>query len=116
MGMVFLALFAVTLFVLYIAVRRAWGQTLYVGSIGAILCVLFVVLYALTYEKTSTGQAIFAGLVVGLSFPVAVVIIAVFFRTNQPAEGVHLVTRPRQPGADPFPPEDEPSIPVPDDE
>ncbi|MBN2305026.1 MAG: hypothetical protein JXQ72_11140 [Anaerolineae bacterium] len=93
MGVLFLVLFGLTLFGLYIAVRRAWGSTLYTGSIGAILSVLFVVLYALTYEKTSTLQAIFAGIVVGVGFAAAVVIIAVFFRTNQPAPDVRIVSQ-----------------------
>ncbi len=93
MGFVFLALFAVTLFVLYIAIRRAWGQTLFNGAIGAILSTVFVMLYALTYENNSAAQAILAGLVVGLGFSVMVVIIAVFFRTNQPGSDVKLVSR-----------------------
>lgn len=93
MGFVFLALFAVTLFGLYIAVRRAWGQTLYNGAMGAILSTVFVTLYALTYEKTSAAQAIFAGIVVGLGFSIMVVIIAVFFRANQPGGDVKLVSR-----------------------
>lgn len=93
MGFVFLALFAVTLFVLYIAVRRAWGQTLFNGAMGAILSTVFVMLYALTYENNSAAQAILAGLVVGLGFSVMVVIIAVFFRTNQPGTDVKLVSR-----------------------
>lgn len=100
MGYIFLFGFAITLFVLYIAIRRAWGQTLYAGSIGAILSTVFVVLYALTYEKTSTLQALFAGIVVGLGFSVAVVIIAVFFRTNQPASHVNIVSQSHQEDTD----------------
>jgi hypothetical protein len=93
MGFIFLALFAVTLFVLYIAIRRAWGQTLFNGAIGAILSTVFVMLYALTYEDNSAAQAILAGLVVGLGFSVMVVIIAMFFRSNQPGTDVKLVSR-----------------------
>ncbi len=93
MGYLFLILFAATLFVLYIAVRRGWGETLPLGGSGAILSTLFIVLYSLVQEKTSAGQAIFAGLVVGLGFSVTVVIIASFFRTNQPSAEVKLVTR-----------------------
>ncbi len=48
---------------------------------------------ALTYENNSAAQAILAGLVVGLGFFVMVVIIAVFFRTNQPGSDVKLVSR-----------------------
>jgi hypothetical protein len=95
-GVIFLVLFAVTLFVLYIAIRRAWGQTLTVGSVGAILSVLFVILYALTAQDNSAGQAIFAGLVVGLGFSIGVVIIAAFFRTNQPSAEVQLITQAQQ--------------------
>ena len=93
MGYLFLILFAATLFVLYIAVRRAWFDTLTLGGSGAVLSVLFITLYSLVQEETSTGQAIFAGLVVGLGFSVTVVIIASFFRTNQPSAEVKLVTR-----------------------
>ena len=51
-GYLFLVLFAITLFVLYIAVRRAWGHTLYNGLVGAILSMVFVILFSLTSEKT----------------------------------------------------------------
>lgn len=92
MGVIFLALFAVTLFVLYIAIRRGWGDPLTTGGIGAILSLLWVVLYALLYEETSVAQAIFAGVVVGVGFAVFVVIIARFFRANQPPSGVTLIS------------------------
>ncbi len=96
MGLLFLGLFAVTLFVLYIAIRRGWGETLTTGGIGGVLSVLFVILFALTYEDTSVGQAIFAGIVVGVVFTVTVVIIAGFFRTNQPSAEIRFVTRSHQ--------------------
>ncbi|MBN1202092.1 MAG: hypothetical protein JXJ20_09575 [Anaerolineae bacterium] len=98
-GYFFLALFAVTLFVLYIAIRRTWGQTLYLSSMGAIISVASVILYALTYEKTSTAQAIFAGLVVGLGFTAVVVIIALFFRTNQPSAEIKLASQQPEKGS-----------------
>jgi hypothetical protein len=93
MGYLFLALFALTLFVMYIAIRRAWAPTLTIGGVGAILSVLFVILYALTNEKTSTEQAIFAGIVAGLGFAGTVVVIATFFRANQPSTDITLVTQ-----------------------
>ncbi|MEW6579263.1 MAG: hypothetical protein AB1435_08710 [Chloroflexota bacterium] len=96
MGVILLALFAATLFILYIAIRRAWGETLTVGGIGAILSLLWVVLYALLVEETSLGQAIFGGVVVGLGFAAVVVIIAVFFRANQPPPGITLISQPDQ--------------------
>jgi len=91
-GVIFLALFAITLFVLYIAIRRGWGDTLTTGGIGAILSLLWVVLYALLYEETSVAQALFAGVVVGVGFAVFVIIVARFFRANQPPPGVTLVS------------------------
>ncbi len=90
MGLIFLILFGLTLFVLYIAVRRTWASLLVTGTVGAMLSVLFVVLYALTYEDTSTEQAIFAGIIGGLGFSGAVIVIASFFRTNQPSAEVQL--------------------------
>jgi len=100
MGVIFLLLFAATLFVLYIAVRRSWGDTTTLGSVGTILCILFVILFALLDQETSTGQAIFSGIVVGIGFPGVVIIIAMFFRANQPAAGVKLISdsqsRPQQ--------------------
>jgi ABC-type Fe3+-siderophore transport system permease subunit len=95
-GYLFLVLFAATLFVLYIAVRRAWGNTLYNGLVGAVLSAIFVMLFSLTAEKTSTAQAIFAGIIVGLGFAAIVVVIAVFFRANQPGADVTLVSRSQQ--------------------
>ena len=93
MGTIFLLLFAITLFVLYIAVRRAWASTLTLGTGGTILNTLFVVLYALLEQKTSAAQAIFAGIVVGVGFSVTVTVAALFFRTNQPSAAVKLVSR-----------------------
>jgi hypothetical protein len=57
------------------------------------LCVLFVILFALTDQNNSTGQAIAAGLVGGLGFAGAVVVIASFFRSNQPSAEVKLASR-----------------------
>ncbi|NDJ78583.1 MAG: hypothetical protein GYB65_20225 [Chloroflexi bacterium] len=96
MGYIFLALFGITLFAMYIAIRRELTRTLYIGGLGAGLSIVFVMLFALTQEKTSTLQAIVAGIVVGLGFAGAVVVIAVFFRTNQPATGVKVVSQPTQ--------------------
>lgn len=93
MGYIFLLLFGAALFGLYIAVRRAWAQTLYLGSIAGILNMLFVVLFALIQEETSTGQAIFSGVVVGVGFTLVVVIVAVFFRTNQPGAHVQMISQ-----------------------
>ncbi len=93
MGVLFLILFGFTLFGMYIAIRRSWGDTLTVGGIGAILSVLFVILFALTYENTSTGHAIFAGLAGGLGFAGAVIVIASFFRSNQPSADIKLASR-----------------------
>ncbi len=93
MGIIFLLLFAITLFVLYIAVRRAWMSTWVLGTGGTILNTLFVVLYALLDQKTSTAQAIFAGIVAGVGFSVTATVAALFFRTNQPSTAVKLVSR-----------------------
>ncbi|MBN1680517.1 MAG: hypothetical protein JW966_09505 [Anaerolineae bacterium] len=95
MGIIFLVLFGVTLFVMYLAVRRSWGRTLYVGSYGAIACAIWVILYALSYEKTSTAQAFFAGVVIGVLFAGATVIIAAFFRANEPSVQVRLASQPQ---------------------
>jgi hypothetical protein len=93
MGVIFLGLFSVTLFGLYIAIRRGWGDTLIAGGAGAMLSVVFVVLYALVEQDTSVGQALFSGVVVGGGFSAAVVIIATFFRTNQPSTEVRLISQ-----------------------
>jgi hypothetical protein len=97
LGYIFLLLFGITLFVMYIAIRRAWGSTTTIGSIGAILSVLFVILFALLHENTFTGLAIFAGLVVGLGFSGAVVVIASFFRMNQPSADIQLANSQEDP-------------------
>lgn len=96
MGVIFLFFFSVTLFVLYIAIRRSWGDRLTTSGAGIILSVLFVVLFSLTYEKTSVGQAIFSGVVGGLGFSLAVIIIANFFRANQPSADIKLVSQRQQ--------------------
>jgi hypothetical protein len=96
MGAIFLFFFAATLFGLYIAIRRSWGDRLTTSGAGIILSVLFVVLYALTYENTSVGQALFSGVVAGLGFSIAVIIIASFFRANQPSADIKLVSHTQQ--------------------
>lgn len=92
MGIIFLVLFGVTLFSAYITIRRGWAETFFVGSVTAVLSILFIVLFALISEHTSAGQAIFAGLVVGLGFTGATVAIATFFKANQPPAKVALNT------------------------
>ncbi len=93
MGAIFLVLFGLTLFGLYIVIRRSWVDVLSAGGAAAILNFLWVVLYALINNDTSTGQAVFSGIVVGAGFSVVVVIIAAFFRTNQAASGVKLISQ-----------------------
>ena len=53
-GYIFLVLFAITLFVMYIAIRRAWASTAESGSIGAVLCLVFAILFALTRDSINT--------------------------------------------------------------
>ncbi len=95
MGVIFLLMFAATLFALYIAIRRSWGDTMTIGSASTILSIAFIIAFALLDQKTSTGQAVFSGIVVGIGFPVAVIVIALFFRANQPAAEVKLISRPQ---------------------
>jgi ABC-type Fe3+-siderophore transport system permease subunit len=92
-GFLFLILFAATLFVMYIAIRRSWGSIRNVGGIGAVVCFVSVLLYSLLNKKTSTAHAIFAGIVVGLGFSAVVVAVAAFFQANQASATVKLVSR-----------------------
>lgn len=96
MGYVFLVLFGLTLFVMYIAIRRMWAPTLTIGGVGAILCMVFVILFALTVEDTSTAQALLAGIAGGLGFAAIVVVTAMYFRANQPAPDIKLVSQPQE--------------------
>lgn len=91
-GVVFLALFAITLAALYIAVRRAWAPTLTLMLVGGVLSMAFVMAFAFTNENVYTAQAILAGVVVGLGFAGAAVAIARFFRVNEPPPRVRLVS------------------------
>jgi hypothetical protein len=90
-GYIFLVLFAITLFVMYIAIRRAWASTLRTGGLGAALCLVFAVLFALTRDTINTVQVIVSG-IAGLGFAGVVVAGASFFRANQPPAGVRLVS------------------------
>lgn len=92
-GYLFLLLFAVTLFVMYIAVRRAWAETLVIGGLGAILNVMFITLFSLITEDAWIPHALLAGLGAGLAFSAIVVIIASFFRTNQPSASIRLASQ-----------------------
>jgi len=91
-GVVFLALFAITLATLYLAVRRAWAPTLSLALAGGVLSMAFVMAFAFTNENVYTAQAVMAGVVVGLGFTGAVIAIASFFRANEPPPRVRLVS------------------------
>lgn len=91
-GVVFLALFAVTLATLYIAVRRGWAPTLFLLLAGGALSMAFVMAFAFTNEHVYTAQAVLAGVVVGFGFAGAAVAIASFFRANEPPPRVRLVS------------------------
>ena len=91
-GVVFLALFAITLAVLYIAVRRAWAPTLSLLLAGGVLNLAFVMAFAFTNENVYTAQAVLAGVVVGVGFSAAVVAIARFFRVNEPPKRTQLIS------------------------
>lgn len=91
-GVIFLALFALTLATLYIAVRRAWAPTLSLFLAGGVLSMAFVMAYAFTNENVYTAQAVLAGVVVGLGFAGATAAIASFFRSNEPSPRVRLVS------------------------
>ena len=91
-GVVFLALFAITLATLYIAVRRAWAPTLSLFLAGGVLSMAFVMAFAFTNENVYTAQAVLAGVLVGVGFAGATVAIAGFFRANEPPPRVRLVS------------------------
>lgn len=91
-GVVFLALFAITLATLYIAVRRAWAPARFLLLAGGVLSMAFVMAFAFTNENVYTAQAVLAGVVVGFGFAGAAVAIASFFRANEPPPRVRLVS------------------------
>ncbi|HML22740.1 MAG TPA: hypothetical protein PKD09_13910 [Aggregatilinea sp.] len=95
-GYLFLVLFLITLFVTYLAVRRALGPTLYIGGASIILSIIFIVLYSLLVQENSAAQALFAGIVGGVVFDGIAIALASFFRTNQPLADVELASYPAQ--------------------
>jgi len=81
-SLIFLVLFAVITFLVYLAVRRGWLTLTVGGVIGGIANCTFFALYSLA-QNNGIVRALVVGLVVGLLFTGATVIMAAYFRQNE---------------------------------
>ena len=75
-------LFAVILFVMYIAVRRRWGPPVLAGALGFVACIVVMTLNSLA-QGNDIYRAIFSGLLVGGLFSIGVLAMAWYFMTNE---------------------------------
>jgi hypothetical protein len=79
-GILLLGLFAVSIVVIYLAIRLDWLPLAVVSVVGTVVNTILLVLYSLS-QHNGFGQAITVGLVVGLLFTVITVSVAVYFQT-----------------------------------
>ncbi len=75
-------LFALLLFAMYIAIRRRWGPTLLVATLGVIGSIAVMTLNGLARSST-IYQALVAGLLVGGLFSIGILAMAYYFMTNE---------------------------------
>lgn len=78
MGFLFFILFALTLFSIYIAIRRQLAAPGVIGALGMIGSIVFMTLYLLTSEIVLI-QGIIFGVIIGILFAGATFAMAFYF-------------------------------------
>lgn len=81
-ALLFFLLFAITVLITYLAVRRAWARTGPVTLVGAVVGIVTMFFFA-RGQGNSVPQALVAGVLVGSIFIAAAVSIAGFFRSSE---------------------------------
>src|SRR5438105_640206 len=89
----YLGLYAVSIILSYIAVRRGWVRMLSAGSVGSMVGSLFAFLYSLSRGNGLT-QAIVVSLTMGIFFTVAGVVMASFFHSMEIRPAKELIISP----------------------
>lgn len=84
LGAIFLAIFLFSLLGFYIAIRRGLLSTPTAGILCTVLTTVSLALYGLTNDSIDDGLAVAGAVGVGMSFTGMMVVIASFFKNNQP--------------------------------
>jgi uncharacterized membrane protein len=83
-GLLFFMIFAVTLAVMYLSVRREWVRPELSAAIGVLVSIIAMVLSLLqSNDDTSLLQALFFGVLIGLFFSGATLAVAWYFHSNE---------------------------------
>jgi O-antigen/teichoic acid export membrane protein len=81
-ALIFLALFALSLFALYISIRRGLGKIAPTVTIGVVANAIFFTLFGVA-RATEPSQAVLIGFILGGGFTLTAAAIAMFFRNNE---------------------------------
>ncbi|NJL95789.1 MAG: hypothetical protein HC915_19685 [Anaerolineae bacterium] len=84
LALIFFVLFCIIIVATYIAIRRGLMRAQVAGSLCAAASVAVLFAFGLA-QGLFVGHALFAALVVGLVFSSAAVLMAAFFRVNEPS-------------------------------
>jgi len=83
MSFVFFILFALSLVVMYVAIRRQLAPTTVTASAGVAVSIILMILYMLASPDVSVIQAIIMGILVGALFAGSTLAIAWYFQSNE---------------------------------
>lgn len=81
-ALIFFILFALTIVVTYLGIRRNLAPTGILTGAGAMVAIIFMILFALG-QGNSPAQALVVGFLVGAVFVALTASIANFFRSNE---------------------------------
>jgi hypothetical protein len=82
MGFLFFFLFAVTLFVMYIAVRRELAPLGLIAALGTVSSIITMMLYLLSLVDVAI-QGVLFGIVIGLVMSIATLSLAWYYRNQE---------------------------------
>lgn len=83
-GAVFLGIFWFSLLGFYVAIRRKLISVPSGGLLSAVISTVSLVLFGLTSDTIDDGLGVVGGVGVGIAFTGMMVVIASFFKNNQP--------------------------------
>ncbi len=81
-GLIFFGIFAITLFVMYVLIRRRIGSTVLIASAGVVISIISFMLFTLAQGNTLLW-AVVIGLVIGGLFSATALAAAYYFSSNE---------------------------------
>ncbi|KAB2906251.1 MAG: hypothetical protein KJ064_24620 [Anaerolineae bacterium] len=87
LSILFLLIFFLILFLTYVIVRRGWLDLTTSAGLCAVMSIFTLIGFGLSREPAlALVHAILAAVVIGLIFTGAIIVMASFFRVNEPGE------------------------------